>query len=54
MEGNVPSDRIIDLIYQKEYAINSIWNIGPYIKPALDGFRSVYVKLRDDYRRAVS
>ena len=51
VNGAIQSDRMIDLIYKKEYAINSIWNYGPYIKPSLDFIRSAYVRTRDYCRR---
>jgi putative 2OG-Fe(II) oxygenase len=51
VNGNIRSDRMIDLIYKKEYAINSIWDYGPCIKPSLDFIRSAYVRTRDYCRR---
>ncbi len=54
VQGGMRNDRIIDLIYKKEYAINHIWNYGPYIKPAIDRLRSVYVNLRNHYREKVA
>lgn len=50
VQGDVRNDRIIDLIYLKEHSINSIWTLGPLIKPLLDQVRSAYVSLRDRFR----
>ena len=50
--GDNSDKRMIDLIYQKQYAVNSIWDMGPLIKPTLDNFRSLYKKLRSGERRS--
>lgn len=51
VQGDVRNDRIIDLIYRKEYSVSSVWGLGPYIKPSLDRARSVYLGLRNYFRQ---
>jgi putative 2OG-Fe(II) oxygenase len=53
VEGDVRNNRVIDLIYKDEHMIDSIWTLGPYIKPSLDRVRSVYVNLRNRCRKDV-